>query len=278
VLPYDEHFVGLSRAELDAINPRLLAFMTHDRVTLAGTMLTVGILYSGLGWHAVRRGYHWAWVAVLASGMTGFFSFFTFLGFGYFEPFHAFVTTLLFQLLLLAWHAPLGDARLPSRMPLEEDSRWRLAQWGQLLLVIEALAVLTAGIVITIVGSTSVFVKEDLAFMQCSADLIGANPRLLGLIAHDRATFGGMLMASGLTTLMATLWGFAAGRSWLWSTLFFAGTAGYLCTLVVHYAVGYVDLHHLLPAYIGLALHWLALGLAGPYLLWREYRSSEPEA
>jgi hypothetical protein len=82
VLPYDEHFVGLTRAQLDAINPRLLAFMTHDRGTLAGTMLAVGILYSGLGWHAVRRGYHWAWVAVLASALTGFFSFFSFFGFG----------------------------------------------------------------------------------------------------------------------------------------------------------------------------------------------------
>jgi hypothetical protein len=132
--------------------------------------------------------------------------------------------------------------------------------------------VLTAGAVISIVGSTSVFVKEDLEFMQCSVDLIGANPRLLGLIAHDRATFGGMLMASGLTTLMATLWGFAAGRSWLFSTLFFAGSVGYLCTRVVQYSVGYVDLNHLLPACIGMAVHWLALGLAGPYLLWKEYR------
>jgi hypothetical protein len=38
VLPYDEGFVGMSRAQLEGINPRLLAFMTHDRVTLAGTM------------------------------------------------------------------------------------------------------------------------------------------------------------------------------------------------------------------------------------------------
>src|SRR5262249_21349890 len=34
VLPYDEAFVGLSRAGLMAINPRLLPFMTHDRVTV----------------------------------------------------------------------------------------------------------------------------------------------------------------------------------------------------------------------------------------------------
>src|SRR5688572_21856546 len=37
VLPYDEAFVGLSRAELEAVNGRLLAFLAHDRVTLSGT-------------------------------------------------------------------------------------------------------------------------------------------------------------------------------------------------------------------------------------------------
>jgi hypothetical protein len=274
VLPYDEHFVGMTRAELDAVNPRLLAFMTHDRVTLAGTMLAIGILYSGLAWHGVRRGFHWAWVAVLSSALIGFFSFFSFLGFGYFEPFHAFVTAALFQLLLMAWHAPLGTPQYPSRAPLVEEWRWRLAQWGQLFLVIEAFAVLTAGIVICYVGMTSVFVQEDLEFMDtCRDTIVGANPRLLALVAHDRATFGGMLVSSGLTTLMATLWGFAAGRTWLFSTLLFAGSVGYLSTLVVHFAVGYVDVKHLLPAIGGLTVHWLALALSGPFLLWREYRS-----
>lgn len=273
VLPYDEHFVGMSRAELDAINPRLLAFMSHDRVTLAGTMLAIGILYSGLASHAVRRGLHWAWVAVLVSALTGFASFFTFLGFGYFEPFHAFVTALMFQFLLLSWHAPLGVRRGLCRVPPVEDWRWRMAQWGQLLLVIEGLVIITAGIVICTVGSTSVFVPEDLEFMEtCSAALAEANPRLLSLIAHDRATFGGMLVSCGLTTLMATLWGFAAGRAWLFSTLLYAGSVGYICAIAVHYLVGYIDLGHLLPAFGGLALHWLALALSAPYLLWREYR------
>jgi hypothetical protein len=199
------------------------------------------------------------------------------LGFGYLEPFHAFVTTLLFQLLLLAWHAPLGARQLPQHVPLREEWRWRLAQWGQLLLVIEAIAVLVAGVVISIVGSTTIFVREDLEFMNtCAADLAQASPRLLALIAHDRATFGGMLMSCGLTTLMATLWGFSAGRAWLFSTLLHAGSVGYLCTLIVHYLVGYVDLAHLLPAYLGLGVHWVALGLAAPYLLWREYREPPP--
>src|SRR3954468_2769142 len=48
VLPYDEAFVGLSRDELLAVNGRLLAFLAHDRITLAGTMIAIGVLYAGL--------------------------------------------------------------------------------------------------------------------------------------------------------------------------------------------------------------------------------------
>ena len=45
VLPYDEAFLGMSINDLTAINPRLLAFMAHDRVTLAGVMVAIGLLY-----------------------------------------------------------------------------------------------------------------------------------------------------------------------------------------------------------------------------------------
>src|SRR5690606_31701394 len=126
---------------------------------------------------------------------------FSFLGFGYFEPFHAFVTALLFQLLLMSWHAPLPPNDALHWAPLTEDWRQRWAWWGQLGLVVESLAVLVAGATICIIGSTSVFVAQDLDYMQtCSESLLAANPRLLPLVAHDRATFGGMLMACALAT------------------------------------------------------------------------------
>src|SRR5262249_17043644 len=46
VLLYDESFTGLTREQLQAVNDRLLAFMAHDRVTLAGTMMAIGTLYT----------------------------------------------------------------------------------------------------------------------------------------------------------------------------------------------------------------------------------------
>lgn len=58
VLPYDEAFLGMSRAELMQVNPRLLPFMAHDRVCLAGTMIAIGVMYVGLSLYGVRRGLH----------------------------------------------------------------------------------------------------------------------------------------------------------------------------------------------------------------------------
>jgi hypothetical protein len=267
VLPYDEGFVGMSREQLAGINPRLLAFMTHDRVTLAGTMVTIGLLYLQLSLSGVRRGRHWAAVAIFASAFSGFATFFLFLGFGYFDPFHAFVTAVLLQFLLLALHSDLPP---PAPLPppnLRDDWRWRLSQWGQLLLVIHGAALLMAGLVIAAIGCTQVFVPEDLEFMSTTAEALRtANPRLVPLVAHDRATFGGMLLASGVLLLLSSLWGFRQGARWLWWAFLTSSLPAYGAALGVHLAVGYTNAKHLAPAFAGLALLSVALALSYPYL------------
>lgn len=266
VMPYDEAMSGLSRARIGAISPRLLPFMTHDRVSLAGAMLGVGILFAGLAWFAVRRGQHWAERAVIVPALIGFFSFFSFLGFGYFDPLHAFVTTILFQFMLLAVVGRPG--RLAACGPADRvnDAAWLRGQWGQLGFVVHGGLVLAAGIVITIISMTTVFVPEDLAYLQlCAADL-SAVPGLVPLVAHDRGTFGGMLMVAGLTMLLSALWGFRRGARWLWWTFLTAGTVGYLVAIAVHHAVGYVDGWHLAPAYGGLALLWLSAAASRDFL------------
>jgi hypothetical protein len=176
VLPYDEAFSGMTREELAAVNPRLLAFMAHDRVTLAGTMVTIGILYVALSYFGVRRGLHWAQRSIVISAFAGFGSFFLFLGFGYFDPFHAFVTTILFQFLLLGVHSELGVAA-PNPLPdVREDGRWRLGLWGQFLMILHACGLLAAGATISFVGCTWVFVHEDLEFMQTTAEALRGEP------------------------------------------------------------------------------------------------------
>lgn len=267
LLPYDEQFVGMTRHQLAAVNPRLLPFLTHDRVTLAGAMVAIAALYIGLSWFGSRRGRHWAHVAIVASAIVGFASFFLFLGFGYFDPFHAFVTAILFQLLLLGVH---GRVPPPSRLPppmLVEDRAWRLGLWGQLGLVLQAVGFLGAGVVIATIGATRVFVHEDLEFLGTTADaLAAAGHHLVPLVAHDRATLGGMLLATGVVLLLTVLWGFRPGERWLWWTLLLAGTPGYVAAIGVHYAVGYESAFHLAPAFLGLSLLGAALAASYPSL------------
>lgn len=279
MLPYDEDFVGMTPVQLQAINPRLLAFMAHDRVTLAGTMITIGVLYLQLSLFGVRRGQHWAAQAIFASSFTGFATFFLFLGFGYFDPFHAFVTAVLLQFLLLALHSDLPP---PAPLPppnLHDDWRWRLSQWGQLLFLIHAAALITAGLMIATIGCTTVFVPEDLEFMGTTAEALrAANPRLVPLVAHDRATFGGMLLTSGLLLLLASLWGFRQGSRWLWWAFLTSALPAYAAAIGVHLAVGYTNLMHLAPAFAGLALFGTALALSQPYLCAGESAAYNPSS
>jgi len=253
--------------ELAAINPRLLAFLTHDRVSLAGTMIAVGVLYLQLSLNAIRYGLHWARLTILCSSFAGFASFFLFLGFGYLEPFHTFVTVVLFQFLLFALYSNLGEPVILKPPNLREDWRWRANQWGQFLFVLHGVILLVAGLTISYVGITQVFVHEDLEFMHTTAaELATASPRLLPLIAHDRATFGGMLIATGITVLLPALWGFRQGDAWLWWGLLGGGGAAYAAAIGVHLVVGYTNWLHLLPAFGGAALLAVGLLLSYPYL------------
>ena len=267
VLPYDEAFLGMSLHELRAINPRLLDFMAHDRISLAGAMLAIGLLYVGLSVFGMRRGLHWARQSVLISAFTGFASFFLFLGFGYLDTFHAFVTAALLQLLLFGVHARLGVYTPKTRPDLRGDRAWRLSLWGQLFLVFHGFALLAAGAVISLIGVTQVFVHEDLEFMQtAAATLSSANPRLIPLVAHDRATLGGMLLASGWVFLLPALWGYRRDSAWLWWCLLIAGGIAYSAAIGVHHAVGYLSFKHLLPAFGGFGLMLLGLLLSYPFL------------
>jgi len=267
MLPYDEAFVGMTLSEVRALNPKLVAFLIHDRVTLAGTMMAAGVLYFTLACYGIRRGLHWAQRSIVFSAFLGFFGFFLFLGFGYFDPFHAFITAIQFQFMVLTLHAPLTPRYETTPPTLLEDWRWRMGQWGQLVYVVHGSVLLVAGGVIAVTGISSVFVPQDLDFMgTTAAALTAANPRLVPMIAHDRATFGAMLVAIGVCVLLSSLWGFRRGYSWLWWSLTVAGLIAYLTTIAVHFAVGYTHFMHLLPAYAGVLGVVLGSALSYPML------------
>jgi hypothetical protein len=111
-----------------------------------------------------------------------------------------------------------------------------------------------AGLVITVLGSTVVFVPQDIAYMGfTSVQLNAINPHLVPLIAHDRAGFGGGLASCGLAVL-AIVWKARPARA-LWQALLAGGMMGFGCAIGVHYPMGYLSFSHLAPAWAGAAIY-----------------------
>lgn len=276
VLPYDERFLGATAEELGAMNTRLLPFMSHDRISLAGTMISIGVLYYYLARYGLRAGLHWARQVLLVSGGAGFASFLLFLGYGYLDYLHAILSLLLFPLFLLAIRAP-ASKHVPKLPPqLHNDKDWKCALWGQLFFVIIGFGLTGAGTIISLIGITGVFVPADLAFLCAAPETLQAyNDKLIPLIAHDRAGFGGALVSDGLAVLLLSLWGIRQGEHWIWWALFLGGLPGFLSGIGVHFAVGYVDFLHLLPAYVALLLFLAGLMLTRPYLCKKQQASRE---
>lgn len=266
LLWYDRDYLGLTPRGLDHIDHDLVRFLQHDRLTMAGTMVSIGVLYAGLAWGGIRRGWLWARDAYLISGLVGFPTLFYFLSTGFVEPLHLAVAVVLFPPFLLAvWRSP-AIPRWTVRPDGPEPQR-RRALLGQLLMIGTGLGLLAGGAVISIVGLTGVFVPTDLEFLDTdTAHLRAANPHLVPFVAHDRAGFGGALLSAAIAIILLSMWGWRRGESWVWWTLLVSAVAGFGPTLAIHYRIHYTDLSHLAPVYLGVVLTAVALVLARPYL------------
>lgn len=138
---------------------------------------------------------------------------------------------------------------------------------GQLLLIGTGAGLFVGGAVISVVGLTGVFVPTDLAFLGASTQMLeSVNPRLVPFVAHDRAGFGGALMAAAVAIILLSVWGWRRGEAWVFWTLAAAAVAGFLPAVVVHAAIHYTDFIHLAPVYFGIAMTGIGLLLARPYL------------
>lgn len=266
LLWYDRDFLGMDVHGLHHLDHRLVHFLQHDRITMAATMVAIGVLYTGLSVGGLRQGRSWARSVYLASGFIGFPTLFYFLGLGFLEPLHTAVAVVLFPMFILATH------RTPQHpqwtvMPEGPESERRRALQAQFLMIITGLGLFAGGAVVSVVGLTHVFVPSDLVFLQTTpADLKAASPHLIPFIAHDRAGFGGALMAAAAAIILLSLWGWRRGESWVWWSLTLAALSGFVPPVVIHAEVGYTDFLHLAPVFVGICLSTVALILARPYL------------
>jgi hypothetical protein len=254
-LPHDVEYLGMTALDLCGINAcRIVHFMFHDRVSFGGTLIAMGSLYLWLAAFPLHQGEAWAWWLFLLSGMTGFGSFMAYLGYGYLDQWHLWATLLLLPVFvyglvrtrkLIHPNSSPGCLLRPAvRVP------WRSPFGiGRALLLMTSAVLAVGGLIIVYVGMTSVFVPQDLEYMGVSAKYLNEiNPRLIPLIAHDRAGFGGGLFTTSLTVFFS-IWCGRPSRS-LWQVLLFAGTVGFITAVGIHPVIGYLSASHLAPALV----------------------------
>ncbi|SRR5579875_167027 len=167
---------------------------------------------------------------------------------------------------------PSNIKHLLSRFFIRLSVRWScrsMAGLGWACLLATAFGLVIAGLTILVIGMTCVFVPQDLAYMDVRVEELHAlNPRLVPLIAHDRAGFGGAVCSCG-AALFLCLWCGRPSRG-LWCVLALVGIIGFGAAIGVHPAVGYNDAVHLAPAVIGALVY-----LAGLLLTFRSYVRAE---
>ncbi|MGG1675271.1 dihydroorotate dehydrogenase [Neobacillus sp. NRS-1170] len=263
ILHYDEAFLGFSRAELMAINPNIIYFMAHDRMTLAGTMVSGGILYMQLARHGVKYGIHWARKAINIGAVVGFLGILLFIGFGYFDWLHGLFWVILFPFFINGVRKTKKAIYTPISKNRTNHPAWKKSLWGQLCFVVLGFAFIIGGLLISMIGATNVFVSTDLGFICMTPDQMNdLNSRLIPLIAHDRAGFGSALLSVGLLVLMIALWGFHQGEKWVWNSLLIGGVPAFCAGIFTHFVIGYTIFIHLLPAYFALFLFVMGLILS----------------
>jgi hypothetical protein len=256
-LPHDVAYLGMTAEALCAVaDCRIVRFMFHDRVAFGGTLIAVATLYLWMGAFPLRQGAAWAWRAFLGSGVLGFGSFLAYLGYGYFDSWHGIASLALLPIFVTGILASrsLATNQVTGWLNTEEGRRapslLRLGRWG---LLATGAGIALAGLVILYLGSTEVFVAEDLGFMGLTREAIdGINRRLIPLIAHDRAGFGGGLATVGVLIVFCG-WYAPPSRAFHQAILS-AGSAGFGCAIGTHFIEGYLNFAHLAPAFMGAGL------------------------
>jgi MFS family permease len=263
-LPHDTEFIGMTANALCAIRDcRIVRFMFHDRVAFGGALIAIGALYMWMAEFPLRRGEAWAWWVFILTGITGFGSFLAYLGYGYLDSWHGVATLFLLPVfitgLVRSYRLLEKPARISALLRPGAKVSWTSAYGiGRACLLATALGMILGGFTVMTFGMTRVFVPQDLTFMgMTAAELQTISPRLVPLIAHDRAGFGGAICTCGVAVLFC-VWCGTPSKS-LWQVLCVAGVVGFAAAIGVHPAVGYNDFIHLAPAYAGATLFLIGL-------------------
>lgn len=127
-LPHDVRFLGMTVQELCAVGDcEVVRFMMHDRVAFGGSLISIGARYMWMAAFPLRVGEPWAWWLFVVTGVAGFGSFLTYLGYGYLDAWHGVATLLLLPCFVLVRAFPLLSQPAPFQSLLEPSVR---VPWG----------------------------------------------------------------------------------------------------------------------------------------------------
>ena len=268
-LPQDVGHLGMDAPQLARVaNQRLVNFMFHDRAAFGGSLMAIGAVYLWVAGFPLRRGEAWAWWTLVLSGVLGFGSFLTYLGYGYLDTWHGVATLFLLPVfaagLVQSWRS------LPARCgvtvllaPASWASSPRRQRAGRWVWLSYAAGLVFAGATICLIGMRQVFVGTDLDYIRMTqVEICGVSDHLVPVIAHDRAGFGGVLVSIGVT-LMCIIWHAGETRSFR-EIMLLSGAVGFAAAIGVHFVIGYTNPWHLAPAFAGAAIFLVGWVLTAP--------------
>lgn len=62
---------GVTRAELDAIDPAIVHYINHLHVATSAFIIATGVAIAGLAWYGVGSGQLWAWATAVVAAVVG---------------------------------------------------------------------------------------------------------------------------------------------------------------------------------------------------------------
>jgi hypothetical protein len=62
---------GVTPAQLNQLNPAVMAYIAHLHVATAGFIAATAVAVIGLAWYGVRAGAWWAWITAVISPVVG---------------------------------------------------------------------------------------------------------------------------------------------------------------------------------------------------------------
>jgi len=141
---------------------------------------------------------------------------------------------------------PVDSTLISGQAHGDEVGLWEgWAGDGRPLLAAGSLALVVAGAFAWFLAVTGQLLPHDMAWLSISpAELRAiADGRLVHFMAHDRAAFGGTLIAIGILYLWLVRFPLAQGARWAWWTI--AGSAGVgFLTFLSYLGTGYLDSWH----------------------------------